>query len=428
MKVGVMGLGRLGIPVAVAIDMHGHDVMGYDIRASQMQKDVFPHKEVGPEGEPTILPFLKKSNVKFASSVEELIRHAEITFVAVQTPHDPMYEGVTRLPEKRIDFNYEWLIDAAKAVSAAADKVGEDKVVVIISTVLPGTVRKQILPLLSPHVKLCYNPFFIAMGTVIRDFLNPEFILFGVHDQGAAAKAEAFYKSIMPNAPFYKTNIENAELIKVAYNTFIGMKVVFVNVLMEICHRTQGTDVDAVTDALKLANRRLISPYYLTAGMGDGGGCHPRDNIALSWLARELHLSYDWFEAVMIARERQTDFLADLCTEQAEKTGLPIFILGKSFKAASNLTTGSPAILLKNLLEEKGRKVEMWDPWVDVENPNPTFAPSVFFVGTRHEEFTKLALPAGSVVLDPWRFIPDQEGVRVIRIGSEKEVHPVVKN
>jgi len=335
---------------------------------------------------------------------------------------------VTRLPEKRIDFNYEWLIDAAKAVSEAADKVGEDRVVVIISTVLPGTVRKQILPLLSKHVKLCYNPFFIAMGTVIRDFLNPEFILFGVHDQGAAAKAEAFYRTIIPTAPFYKTNIENAELIKVAYNTFIGMKVVFVNVLMEICHRTEGTDVDAVTDALKLANRRLISPYYLTAGMGDGGGCHPRDNIALSWLARELNLSYDWFEAVMVARERQTDFLADLCTEQAEKTGLPIIILGKSFKAASNLTTGSPSILLKNILEEKGRKVEMWDPWVDVENPNPTFSPSVFFVGTRHEEFQTLSLPAGSVVLDPWRFIPDQAGVNIIRIGSEKEVHPAKKN
>lgn len=419
-----MGLGRLGIPVAVAIDLGGHDVMGYDIRASQMQKDVFPHKEIGPNGEPALLPALQKSNLKFASSVEELMRHADITFVAVQTPHDPMYEGVTRIPEKRIDFDYTWLKDAAKAVSDAVEKIGEDKVVIIISTVLPGTVRKQILPLLNPHVKLCYNPFFIAMGTVIKDFLNPEFILFGVHDEGAAAKAEAFYRSLMPNAPFYKTTIENAELIKVAYNTFIGMKVVFVNTLMEICHRTEGTDVDAVTDALKLANRRLISPAYLTAGMSDGGGCHPRDNIALSWLARELHLNYDWFESVMVARERQTDFLADLIEEQVAATKLPILILGKSFKAASNLTTGSPSILLKNILEERGHKVEMWDPWVDVDNLNPTFQPSVFFVGTRHEEFTKLQLPAGSVVLDPWRFMPEQADVKTIRIGSGKESHP----
>ena len=92
------------------------------------------------------------------------------------------------------------------------------------------------------------------------------------------------------------------------------MKIVFANVLMEICHKT-GANVDEVTDALKLANDRLISGKYFTGGMGDGGACHPRDNIALSWLSRKLNLSFDWFENIMLARQKQTEWLANLMEE-----------------------------------------------------------------------------------------------------------------
>ena len=111
----------------------------------------------------------------------------------------------------------------------------KNKVVIIISTVLPGTISREIKPLLNKYVKLCYNPFFIAMGTTINDFLNPEIILFGVDDKHAAKKAEKFYKTIN-NSPFFKTSIENAELIKVCYNTFISTKIAFINTIMELCH------------------------------------------------------------------------------------------------------------------------------------------------------------------------------------------------
>ena len=91
------------------------------------------------------------------------------------------------------------------------------------------------------------------------------------------------------------------------------MKIVYANVMMEICHKLAGTmNVDAVTDAMKLATNRLVSPKYLSAGMGDGGGCHPRDNIAMSWLARKLDLSYDFFDSLMSAREKQTEWLGEL--------------------------------------------------------------------------------------------------------------------
>ena len=419
-KIGVIGLGKLGMPVALAMSLKGHDVMGYDIAPERMQKDHFPHQEIGPAGEPSIEPLLRASQIKFGR-IGDVVRHAEIIFVAVQTPHEPRYEGVTRLEPERVDFDYRHLRAAFGDLAEAVRANGEDKIVVVISTVLPGTLQREILPLLNHHVKLCYNPFFIAMGTTIRDFLHPEFVLFGVRDLLATQKAKAFYATLH-DKPFYETSIENAELIKVAYNTFISMKVCYANVLMEICHKTPGCDVDAVTAGLALGTERLLSPRYMRGGMGDGGGCHPRDNIALSWLARELDLSYDWFENIMLCREKQTDWLADLIMEHHRRRGFTdkrVGIYGRSFKAGTNLTVGSPATLLANILMERNFEVNMYDPHID-QGPCPFNSPGVYFVATCHQEFAQpgFRFPPGSTVLDPWRYIPAQDGVEIISIGQ----------
>jgi len=419
MNVGFVGLGKLGMPVALAMSMRDHDVMGYDVDPSRMQKHSFPHREIGPNGESSIEPLLRTSTLRFGS-LQDVVAHAEIIFVAVQTPHEPRYEGVTRLPDERADFDYRYLKDALANLSATIEEHGEDKIVIVISTVLPGTMRLEILPLINDRVRLCYNPFFIAMGSTINDFLTPEFVLFGMRDPEAAAKAKELYRTFH-DRPFYETSIENAELIKVAYNTYITMKVCFANALMEICHKIEGCEVDAVTDALALATERLLSPKYLRGGIGDGGGCHPRDNIALSWLARELDLSYDWFESVMLAREGQTDWLADLIAQHHERRGFEhnrVGIYGRAFKEGTNLTIGSPATLLANLLEERGFDVTLYDPYVD-DGGLPFHEPAVYFVATKHPEFADplWEFPADSVVLDPWRFVPEHEGVEVIPVG-----------
>jgi UDPglucose 6-dehydrogenase len=418
MKIGFLGLGKLGLPCALAIDMKGHDVIGYDINPNVLQKDHVPYREAGPSGEPSILPILQKSRLCFAKSVREVVEHSEIIFVPIQTPHEERYEGITRLPEERKDFSYRWLVDGLRELSNEIAAVGQDKIVVVISTVLPGTMRKHIFPIINKHVKICYNPFFIAMGTTMKDFLFPEFVLLGVRDEDAAKRVEDFYKTVI-SAPVYRTSIENAEAIKVAYNTYISMKITFANTWMEICHKIPGTDVDAVTNAMAFATTRIMSPKYLKGGMGDGGGCHPRDNIALSWLARELDLSYDFFESIMKARESQTEWLAELMESYDPPGGERMLkvILGKSFKCETNITVGSPAILLKNILEERGNEVEMYDPHVDTGAPVPRYPKSVFLVGTNHPEFTDFQFPKGSIVLDPWRYIPPQTGVDVVGVG-----------
>lgn len=417
MRVGFVGLGKLGLPCAVAMDMYGHDVFGYDVNAELMSKSPRTYRETGPDGVEPFDGYLAASKIRFGT-LEQVAEHSEIIFIAVQTPHDPRYEGTTRIPPERKDFDYRYLRDALAKLSAV---VTRETLVVVISTVLPGTVRRELYPLLNPNIKLCYNPYFIAMGTTMQDFLNPEFVLLGSDHEEALVRVKSFYASIH-SAPVYCTTIENAELIKVAYNTFIGMKIAFANTMMEICHQLPNTDVDAISRGLALGTKRLLSDRYLFGGMGDGGGCHPRDNIALSWLARSLGLSYDWFENVMVARERQTEWLAELMIQYGEEYNLPLAILGYSFKAESNITVGSPALLLRNILHERGKSVMLFDPLVDETLQMSWNAPMLFLVGTKHRAFQSYVFPPGSIVLDPWRYISsEQPGVRVVPLGRGPE-------
>jgi len=408
-KIGFIGLGKLGLPCALAIEKKGHKVFGYDVNPEVgkiLESRVLPYKEVDGQ------EHLETHNISFLS-LSEVVKESEIIFVAVQTPHEPKYEGITRIPNERCDFNYAYLKDSIKAISDVLDKLKENRIVVIISTVLPTTVKEQIMPLVSQYMRLCYNPFFIAMGTTIHDFLNPEFVLLGNDNEEAANEVEKFYRTLH-TSPVYKTSITNAELIKVSYNTFISMKIVFANTLMEICHK-MGGNVDEVTKALGMANQRIISDKYLTGGMGDGGGCHPRDNIAMSFLAEKLNMSFDFFNSIMKAREEQTEWLAEIVREN--KGDLPIVVLGKAFKPETNLISGSPSILLKNILNETEQDVEVYDPHIDEEK---TFdKPSIFFVGTKHDAFAKMSFPEGSVVVDPWRYIPKTDGVKVIHVGKQ---------
>lgn len=412
MNIGFMGLGKLGLPCALAIDAKGHTVYGYDIDSkieTILNTKKLPYREEGAQ------QYLNDHNVHF-SDLSDMVSNSDIIFVPIQTPHDPQYEGTTRLPEERVDFDYTWLEQGIKSLSEEIDKQKEDKIIVIISTVLPGTINNKIKPLLNSYMKLCYNPFFIAMGTTISDFLHPEFVLFGVDDDYAASEAEKFYTTIH-DKPFFRCTVEEAEMIKVSYNTYITMKICLANTVMEMSHKLNNINCDNVMAGLGLANERLISKKYLRGGMGDGGGCHPRDNIALSWLAGEVGLSYDWYDNLMLCREKQTEWLADLIAEEKDKGALPVVILGKCFKKETNLTVGSPSILLRNILEERGVETRMYDPWIDEEAP-PLEEAAVFFIGTNHDKFLEYIFPENSVVIDPWRFIKDSSNIKLVHVGN----------
>jgi len=405
MKIGFQGLGKLGLPVAYTFASKGHAVWGYDISPEpyeQIKNRTYPHQEEG------LVELMQNHEVLPALTLEKLVTEADMIFVPIQTPHDPKYEGTTRLPEERIDFDYEHLINGIKDLAGVCHRLKKHIDVAIISTVLPGTTKRLINPLLNEYTHLVYEPMFIAMGTVVQDVLNPEFVLCGVDEEDVADRLEEFYETIH-DKPVFRTDINTAEGIKVFYNTFISTKIALANLYGEMSQKVD-MNVDDIYEAFSLATDRLISMKYLRAGVGDGGGCHPRDNIALSHIAQKHNLSFDLFEAIMLAREKHMEFIADLALEY----GKEITVLGKAFKPETEIETGSPSILLVNILREKGAEVQHVND-IDI---NERLDP-VIIIGTQNQRYKELHLPENSVVIDPFGMIDDQSGVEVIRIGRK---------
>ena len=187
MNIGFIGLGKLGFPCALAMEEKGHRIFAFDSNSKindYLLNKAYPHNENGVD------LLIQKTNISMLESSSEVVNNSDIIFVPIQTPHSYQYEGVTRLPDTRDDFDYSYLINCIKEI-----KPNTRKIVVIISTVLPGTIEKYILPIKHKNVDICYNPYFIAMGTVINDFLNPEFVLLGCDNPDTTKFVSDFYNT-----------------------------------------------------------------------------------------------------------------------------------------------------------------------------------------------------------------------------------------
>lgn len=405
MKVGFLALGKLGLPVALAVESRGHEVYAYDI--NPMVKTYLEKRKI-PFREKDIQPLLDNHNITWCDTVEELVCNSDIIFLSIQTPHDPMYEGTTPLPEARADFDYSFLVAGIRETAQICANLDEPKTIAVISTCLPGTFRREIQPLLNDKMRYVYTPQFIAMGQVVEDYLYPEFNLVGIDDEYAADQLEEFYTTIN-DAPNVLTDITTAEGIKVSYNTWITTKTVIANAWGELSERL-GMNFSDIKQAWDLSTKRLVSTRYMDAGTGDGGGCHPRDNIALSWLADETDMSHNIWEDLMAAREEHISWHCDLAIEAAEECDLPLVLLGKAFKPETDIETGSAAILMANILNLQGIRFLH-------TNDLASLPKAVYFIATKNARYADYEFPPGSVVLDPFGYIPDREGVIVKRIG-----------
>lgn len=415
-RIGWCGLGRLGLTCALALEKHGgHHIVGYDPSPRPQQ---ILNGAVAPPEEAGIEELLNGSRMVVMPSPADVVAATDgIVMLSVQTPHDPRYGGEAPIVDEPVDFEYGYLIQAVRDIAQAAEQQGKQITVVVISTVLPGTTRAHLAPLCGPNVRLVYGPYFIAMSTTVQDFLHPEFVLLGSDHPEAIVDVAALYRTVH-DRPVHAVSIESAELTKVAYNCFISLKIVFANMVMEICQKT-GADCDAVADGLALATDRITSPAYMRGGMGDSGGCHPRDNQAMSWLAGRLDLSVDLMGYVSEAREQQSAWLADLVEHWHRMSGLSICLLGKAYKPNVSLVNGSAGLLLAHQLRERGLDLEHWDPHVDTGGTFAPEEPGVIVIATRHDAFTGYRFPAGSVVIDPHGYMPDQPGVTTIRVGRK---------
>ena len=431
-SIGFVGVGKLGQACAEMV-AEVHDVVGYDVMPRE------------PE------------NFKMVPTLQQAVLGQDIVFIAVQTPHDPQYDGkapTSHLPNK--DFDYTLVKQVLREVNEVAT---QDQLVVLISTVLPGTVRRELVPLL-PNARFVYNPYLIAMGTVKWDMVNPEMVMIGTEDgseTGDAKELIDFYKTIMQNDPRYVVGTwDECECIKVFYNTFISAKVSLVNMIQDVAEKQGNINAEVVCDALAASDRRIMGPGYMKPGMGDGGACHPRDNIALRWMADNLDLGYDLFDAVMRSREVQAENMAKmLCDFAVEipELDLPVIIVGKAYKPLVPYDAGSSSMLVGHYVEQTGIKLYYYDEvmgeippqevldkpavYLLAHNPEITYGEQLDFVKGWYEEHrvtgadealtvatangTELKFADGSVIVDPWRKLPAIPGCEVVHYGNTRK-------
>ena len=374
-KIGFIGLGKLGMPCAEAIANKGFDVAGYDIN--------------------------KKTSdlISIESSIEEVCKDRDIIFIATPTPHEDGYDGsrpTSHLPVK--DFSYESLTNI---VAKCNRWMNESQTLVVVSTVLPGTMRRELHPIVT-NAKLVYNPYLIAMGTVANDMHNPEMIMIGTKRglKGSRCKErsellESFYNRVCDNFPRVEFGTyEEIECMKIFYNTFISNKIALVNMIQDVSYKLGNMDVDKVTDALGNSTMRIVSSKYMKAGMGDGGSCHPRDNIALRWLAQDLGLGYDLFEGIMTAREKQAENMARAIL----KHGKAVCFSSDTYKPGTDLVEGSYSLLVQHYVQKHGGTiVNGFDTPVQVL--------------VRVHETDKITADNDTIIFDPWRTYPKADNV-----------------
>lgn len=436
LKIGFVGLGKLGLPVA-ACWAQAHDVLGYDVLPHRMTHGPVSEIEAGWGRFKDLNEMLAGSSRLRFGQLDEIVRTCELVFLCVQTPHDPKFEGTVPVDfEERRDFGYQHLVSATRNLLRELPE-NKELLLAVISTVLPGTMEREIKPLLPSNVRLLYNPAFPAMGTAVPDFMDPEFWLIGVDDdepmrnglRPSAVLSNAYLEMWSGNAlrptapPSLVMSIPSAELAKVAYNCAISTKLMVANALMDLCDKLPGADCDSVTSVLRNAWRRVSSSQYWRGGNGDGGNCHPRDNIAMSWLARLLKLHCNPFEEAMRARDAHANWFAQMLVEATQKQRLPMAIVGYAYKPQCALTGGSHALLVQAFLKRKGHAVEMIDPVVEPDRIAEFRArmrrdPHAVLIGCAHQELRDWLWAPDSIIIDPHRMIKDQDRVTVIRVGE----------
>ena len=408
-KIGFIGIGKLGLDCAEVM-AEKHDVWGYDI-------------------------YPRTSDSVKVCGIEELVDNAEWIFIAVPTPHAEGYDG--SVPSSHMeprDFGHDAVIDAINKVNQYAKT---SKKVVLISTVLPGTTRSKFITLLDSKHQFLYNPYLIAMGSVKWDMANPEMVIIGTEDgslTGVAGELIDLYKTMMNNDPRYEVGTwDECEAIKIFYNTYISAKVGIVNMIQDFAMKIGNINVDVVTNALARSTMRLQGPKYMTAGMGDAGACHPRDNIALRWLADHYDIGYDLFDTIMHAREIQAKNLGLFLVEQSKKTGLPIIIHGKAYKPDVEYCIGSYSTLVGHYVKEAGCNVHYIDPLAD--NKDEVIAevntPAIFlwahnrkityeYTGDQKDTQAYCTIMPGSIIVDPWRKLQSTDNIQVIHYGNTR--------
>lgn len=342
--------------MAAAMASRGLNVVGVDVMPNVVESF---NDFRAPVQEPDLDEVLKanRQRLRATCDFEDAVQASDVTFIIVPTPS-----------EENGAFSLRYAEEAARSVGRALRVKDGYHLVVLTSTVLPGASDSSIVPIiesesgkrLGAQFGYCYSPEFIALGTVIRDFLNPDFVLIGEADVVAGETLERFYENLLEKAsPIIRMTCANAELAKLAVNTYVTMKIAFANTLANLCERLPGGDVDLVTAALGLDSR--IGSRYLTGALGYGGPCFPRDNLALSHLARSLGVEPLLAESTETLNRRRAGEVVELIRAEVVPDS-KISVLGLSYKPLTGVTDESQGVAIAKELSLEGYQVTVYDP------------------------------------------------------------------
>ncbi len=436
LKLSVIGLGKLGICAAVCPAYKGYKVIGLDIDKKTV---ALVNKGKAPVIEPGLQVLLNKAkkNLRATQDSEKIIKESNVTFLIVPTPSKP--DG---------HFSDKLLLSALIPLSKSLRHKNSYHLFVITSTVSPGTIESSLIPLIEKYsgkilnkdFGICYNPEFIALGSVIHDTLNPDMVLIGESNKKAGDILEKFYKNLCDNKPYIaRMSIISAEIAKISLNAYITMKISFANTLGNLCERISGAEVDKISKALGADKR--IAPSYLRAGLAYGGPCFPRDGRAFTAFAKKY-----FYDAKLV---KATDAINKLQIELITKKVQNIFknshsntvsILGLSFKPDTPVIEESAAIfLIKELLKSKA-EITVYDP-LAIENTKRVFKNKIKYadslkkcvgssfiviITTPDKKFYKINknnFTKKTIVIDCWRILENKylgENVTYEAIGKSK--------
>jgi UDPglucose 6-dehydrogenase len=356
MRLSVIGLGKLGAPMAAVYAARGHEVVGVD----KNQDFVNALREGRPPvEEPQLQEMIDAGRERIDATTEyaDAIARSDVTMIIVPTPSGP--DGV---------FINDYVIAAVEAIGAELRKKDSYHLVVVTSTVMPGSTGGPIREALEAasgrtvgvDVGLCYNPEFIALGSVVNDLLYPDFLLIGESDPKAGDLLVQMYDVVCPDKPVVRRmNHINAELTKIAVNTYVTTKISYANMIADVCDRLPGADANIVTEAVGSDSR--IGRKYLKGAVAYGGPCFPRDNVAFSVLADRIGARADLARSTDAINRYQTDRVTAALYPRIA-AGARIAVLGLSYKPHSGVIEESPGVALCRRLLDDGYEVVMHDP------------------------------------------------------------------
>ena len=356
MNISVIGLGKLGAPMAALLAGKGHTVIGVDL--NRFAVDAL-NSGRAPVHEPELQEWIDRSRGRLSAttSYSEAVCRTDATFVVVPTPS-----------EKDGSFSLRYVISAVESIGVALSQKTSFHLVVLCSTVMPGSTEQVVVPTLEArsgkHCRknfgFCYNPEFIALGSVIRNMSNPDMVLIGESDEESGEMLADIHKTICDNHPkIARMNYINAELTKLAVNTFVTTKISYANMLAEICEVLPSADVEVVTSALGSDSR--IGRKYLRGALGYGGPCFPRDNVALSALFRQNGLESTLGDATDRTNRRQVMRLLHAIIPHVPKGGT-VAVLGLSYKPDTQVIENSQGLDLAAQLLARDISVVVFDP------------------------------------------------------------------